>query len=81
MNKSITLNVLEIGDSATVRRIINNDFMKRRFLDLGLISGTKIKCVGSSASGDPRAYEIRGAVIAIRNEDCENIIIENICRR
>lgn len=47
--------------------------LKRRLLDLGVIKSTKIKPVFNSISGNPIAYEIRGSVIAIRNEDAKNI--------
>lgn len=47
--------------------------LKRRLLDLGVIKNTKIKPVFKSISGNPIAYEIRGSVIAIRNEDAKNI--------
>ena len=43
--------------------------IKRRLLDLGLISGTKIKAILKSPVGDPVAYEVRGSTIAIRKED------------
>ena len=47
--------------------------MIRRFTDIGLIENTLVECVGESPAGDPKAYLIRGAVIAIRNEDCNDI--------
>jgi ferrous iron transport protein A len=49
--------------------------MRRRLLDIGLIEDTDVECVGRSPSGDPTAFLIRGAVIAIRSEDCKNILI------
>ena len=47
--------------------------IKRRLLDLGIIKGTKIEPVLLSPSGDPRAFSVRGTLIAIRKEDAENI--------
>lgn len=49
--------------------------MRRRMIDLGIVEGTKIECVGRSPSGDPSAYMIRGAVIAIRKRDAKNILL------
>ena len=43
--------------------------MKKRLMDIGLIPGTAVECVGESPLGDPRAYLIRDAVIAIRRTD------------
>ncbi|MCB0029878.1 MAG: DtxR family transcriptional regulator [Anaerolineales bacterium] len=39
---------------------------RRRFLDLGILPGTKITAELQSPSGDPTAYRIRGALIALR---------------
>ncbi len=39
---------------------------RRRLLDLGVIPGTHIAALMKSAGGDPTAYEIRGATIALR---------------
>lgn len=47
--------------------------MLQRLLDIGLVQNTAVECVGVSPSGDPTAYLIRGAVIALRNEDGRHI--------
>lgn len=47
-------------------------------LDLGIIKDTEIAALTKSPSGDPVAYLIRGAVIAIRKEDAALIFIETI---
>jgi DtxR family transcriptional regulator, Mn-dependent transcriptional regulator len=39
---------------------------RRRLLDLGLIPGTLVRTEMISASGDPTAYTVRGATIALR---------------
>ncbi len=69
-----TLNDIEIGKTAVVKKLLTHGTMRRRLLDIGLIEGTPVQCIGRSPSGDPRAYLIRGAVIAIRSEDCAEII-------
>ena len=43
---------------------------------MGLVKETKIKPVLVSPSKDPRAFEVRGSIIAIRKEDAENIGIK-----
>ena len=50
--------------------------MRRRLLDIGLTPDTVVECVGKSPAGDPKAFLIRGAVIAIRSEDCAEILIK-----
>jgi ferrous iron transport protein A len=74
----MNLNNLPIGAKAKVKTLTATDSMRRRLLDIGLINGTVVECLGRSPQGDPSAYFIRGAVIAIRSEDCQDIVIENI---
>lgn len=50
----------------------------QRLLDIGVINGTNVECVLKSPSNDPKAYLIRGAVIAIRNEDAKFIDIDEV---
>lgn len=76
----ITLNLLKPGEVARVCDIKTKGSMRRRFLDIGLIKDTIIECVGKSPLGDPLAFLIRGAVIAIRSEDCEDILITKNCK-
>ena len=78
MEYSDTLNCLLPGERALVERIETQGSMRRRFLDIGLIENTRVSCVGKSPAGDPSAYLIRGAVIAIRARDCKGIIIRRI---
>lgn len=51
---------------------------ERRLLDLGIIEGTKIKALYRSPSGNPVAYRIRGAVIALRADLSEKILVSKI---
>ena len=71
-----TLNEIMPGGFATVKEIITDGDMRRRLLDIGLIPGTRIECIGKSPGGDPKAFLIRGAVIAIRADDAAGIIVE-----
>ncbi len=67
---------LRPGQRARVRALLNEGSIRRRLLDIGLIENTIVECVGHSPCGDPGAYLIRGAVIAIRAEDAKKILIE-----
>lgn len=52
--------------------------MRRRLLDLGLVPGTRVECVGQSPGGDPKAYLIRGAAVAIRGEDARTVTMRRV---
>lgn len=76
MDAAITLDQLPIGSKARVSGLLSRGRMRRRLLDLGLIDGTLVKSVYAGPSGDPVAYEIRGALIALRNEDSAQICVQ-----
>lgn len=76
MATQLNLSILKPGEKATVTNLLTKGSMRRRLLDIGLIKGTGIECVGKSPTGDPTAFLIRGAVIALRTADCKNIIIQ-----
>lgn len=73
------LSCLQEGESATVVSLLHTGSMKRRLQDLGIVEGTHILCIQKSPYGDPVAYGIRGAVIALRKEDAQNIMIHSSC--
>lgn len=76
MNHILTLSALPLGESAFVIHISAEPDMERRLTDLGLVSGTKVTCMACSPAGDPRAYLIRGSLIALRQADAEGIRLE-----
>ena len=65
----VKLSGLRPGESAAVKNINATGALRRRFFDIGIIEGTRIKCVAVSPQKDPKAFDIRGAVIAIRDSD------------
>lgn len=76
MSQSFSLNDMKPGEHAVVSQLKSTGSMRRRLLDIGLVENTEVECIGRSPGGDPTAFLIRGAVIAIRSEDCVNILIK-----
>lgn len=76
MEQTATLCDIRPGQRAVIKELKADNSIHRRFLDIGLVRGTKVECVGRSPAGSPSAFLIRGAVIAIRLEDCRNIIVD-----
>ncbi len=70
------LSALGEGEFAEVSGISLEGTIRRRLQDIGLIEGTTVCCLRKSASGDPAAYLIRGAVIALRKRDAAGVIVE-----
>lgn len=74
-----TLAALEPGEQATVVGLSPNcrGLERRRLMDLGLLPGTVVAAEMRSPVGDPTAFRIRGALIALRGEQAANIRISS----
>ena len=77
MNEPHYLSDLAPGQRGTVRALGATGAMRRRMLDIGLARGTEVECLGRSPAGDPSAYLIRGAVIAIRASDGHDVLLRS----
>ncbi len=73
-----TLNKVSVGLKIIVIDILSCEKTRDRMLDLGIVKDTIIEVLQKSPFGDPVAYFIKGAVIALRNEDAENILVKII---
>lgn len=75
MNRPWNLAELEEGESGYVVSVSTHPALKHRLEDLGLIPGTRVTCMARSPAGDPCAYLIRGALIALRQADAREIVL------
>jgi DtxR family transcriptional regulator, Mn-dependent transcriptional regulator len=73
------LSSLSIGQEATVVDISAacRSVERRRLLDLGIVPGTRVRAELESAAGDPVAYRIRGAMIALRRDQADLIYVRS----
>ena len=78
MNTHQTHRLCELrpGERAVICAVTAAEPMRRRLTDLGFTRGTCVRCVGRSPFTDPKAFEVRGAVIALRNKDSRTIETE-----
>lgn len=77
MNENLMpLHLIPCGKRAKVKELTAAGNLRRRMLDLGLVMDTIVESLRKSPSGDPTAYEFRGAVIALRSEEASKIIVE-----
>ncbi|MBR5539958.1 MAG: ferrous iron transport protein A [Clostridia bacterium] len=78
MDTRIGLHELTVGQRAIVESLHMTGGMRRRLLDIGLLKNTLVECVGQAPGGDPIAFCIRGAIIALRCEDCRHIGVRRV---
>ena len=73
--EAVRLSIVPEGKTVKVRELLTTGSMRRRLQDIGLIEGTEVECVQKSPAGDPVAYRIRGALIALRAEDSARVLV------
>lgn len=75
---SVRLSSLQVGQQGVVSSIARSlrGSERRRLYDLGLLPGTEIVAELVSPGGDPTAYRIRDALIALRREQTEQIWVK-----
>jgi ferrous iron transport protein A len=69
---------LPIGRMAEVVNVRADGLTRNRLLDLGFVPSTIVEAIRKSPAGDPVAYKIRGAVIALRSEESCQITVRPI---
>ncbi len=72
------LSDLKPGEQAQVLSIspLLRGTERRRFLAFGILPGTLVKAEMISPSGDPTAYRVRGALLALRKNQAKHIFVE-----
>lgn len=69
------LSELPVGTIAEVRALLGGGMTHMRLLDLGIVPGTRLQVVRRSPLGDPTAFLVRGALIALRRQDAATILV------
>ena len=72
---TMCLNELKDGESGCVAVLDTSAALRARLRELGLIEGTRVTKVCTAFSGTPCAYNIRGAIIALRGTDTKGITV------
>lgn len=72
----MTLAQLPVGKEGVIETVGGAGNLRCRFLDMGLIPGTKIKVLKMTPMGDPIQIHLRGYDVTIRKEDAEKIVLK-----
>lgn len=76
----MTVDDLKIGQSGVIATVGGEGPLRLRFLDMGLIPGTKVTLRKVAPMGDPIQIQVRGYELTIRREDAAKITLreENV---
>ncbi len=73
--KTMTLDTLEIGQSARITTVGGEGALRQHFLDMGLIPGADVTLVKFAPMGDPMELRIHGYELTLRLADAAKIEI------
>ena len=71
----MTIAELKVGQSGTISAVGGEGALRLRFLDMGLIPGTKVTLQKVAPMGDPIQINLRGYELTIRLEDAGKITL------
>ena len=75
MEEITTLDRLPVGQRSAVTAVSASADQRRRLQELGFVPGGEVTAVQESPWGDPVAYAVCGAVIALRRADARQITV------
>jgi len=70
------LHELKVGQHGIVVRVGGQGPVRRRIMDMGLVSGTEVKVVRVAPLGDPIEFKVKGYNLSLRKDEASNIIVE-----
>ena len=71
----MTIDDLRIGQEGTIAVVGGEGALRLRFLDMGLIPGTRVQLQKVAPLGDPIQIQVRGYELTIRREDARKIAL------
>ena len=74
----MTINDLKIGESGVIAQVGGEGPLRLRFLDMGLIPGTKVTLQKVAPMNDPIQIHLRGYELTIRREDAMKIALQEV---
>lgn len=71
-----TLDLITIGDKCKVVKIGGNSIIKRRIIDMGIVTGTEIKVQKLAPLGDPIEIKVKNFNLSLRKNEALLIEVE-----
>jgi len=76
----MTLADLPHGGTAVVRGYTDGPITRRRFIEMGLVPGTRVTRLRTAPLGDPVQYAVFGSRFSLRRRDAAFLVVEEVDR-
>lgn len=70
------LHELKVGQRGIVVRVGGRGPIRRRMMDMGLVTGAEVKVVRVAPLGDPVEFEVKGYSLSLRKSEARNVFVE-----
>jgi Fe2+ transport system protein FeoA/Mn-dependent DtxR family transcriptional regulator len=74
----VKLGGLPAGSQAQVMEITGEGKHQRRLLDMGFVPGAEVDVIRKAPLGDPVEYGIKGTAVALRRDEADTILVEEL---
>ena len=74
-NQSRPLSTLQPGEEATVLRVLAQDGIRQRLLEMGFVRGARLKVEKLAPLGDPMELIIKGYHLTLRRDESACILV------
>ncbi|MBN1483935.1 MAG: ferrous iron transport protein A, partial [Chloroflexia bacterium] len=74
----IPMGKLPVGSQARVIEVRGVGKHQRRMLDMGFVPGAEVTVMRTAPMGDPTEYRVKGTAVALRREDANTILAEEL---
>ena len=74
--KTITLSDLEPQERGRIIRVGGKGEIRRRLMDMGIVSGAEVEVIRVAPLGDPVEIRVKGYDLALRKEEAQKIQVE-----
>jgi len=72
-----TLNQLKPGERAIIIKVGGEGPVRRRILDMGVVTGADIEVVRVAPLGDPVEFRVKGYNLSLRKSEAQNVQVES----
>ena len=70
------LSLLKENEEGVIKKIENNQLIKRRLIEIGIVPSKKIKVISIAPLGDPVKVDIEGFEVSLRKQEADIIYVE-----
>ncbi|MBN2200004.1 MAG: metal-dependent transcriptional regulator [Candidatus Aminicenantes bacterium] len=75
---AVRLGELPLGSRVRIVEIVGSGKHQRRLLDMGFVPGAEVTVIRKAPLNDPIAYRVKGTDVALRQNDADSILAEEL---